>query len=91
MSINGNDKFPNAPQKGDIKIVKKSADGVLSGWKFEVSGTALRRHTRSNHQTYTTDAKGEINISNLLIGAYTVKGSKGRQDSRIYHACKSDD
>lgn len=41
VSINGNDKFPNAPQKGDIKIVKRSADGVLSGWKFEVSGTAL--------------------------------------------------
>ncbi len=75
VSINGNDKFPNAPQKGDIKIVKRSADGVLSGWKFEVSGTALNG-TPVATKTYTTDAKGEINISNLLIGTYTVKEVK---------------
>lgn len=75
VSINGNDKFPNAPQKGDIKIVKRSADGVLSGWKFEVSGTALNG-TPVAAKTYTTDAKGEINISNLLIGTYTVKEVK---------------
>ena len=75
MSINGNDKFPNAPQKGNIKIVKRSADGVLSGWKFEVSGTALNG-TPVATKTYTTDAKGEINISNLLIGTYTVKEVK---------------
>lgn len=75
MSINGNDKFPNAPQKGNIKIVKRSADDVLSGWKFEVSGTALNG-TPVATKTYTTDAKGEINISNLLIGTYTVKEVK---------------
>lgn len=75
VSINGNDKFPNAPQKGDIKIVKRSADGVLSGWKFEVSSTALNG-TPVATKTYTTDAKGEINISNLLIGTYTVKEVK---------------
>ena len=75
MSINGNDKFPNAPQKGSIKIVKRSADGVLSGWKFEVSGTALNG-TPVATKTYATDAKGEINISNLLIGTYTVKEVK---------------
>ena len=75
VSINGNDKFPNAPQKGDIKIVKRSADGVLSGWKFEVSGTALNG-TPVATKTYTTGAKGEINISNLLIGTYTVKEVK---------------
>jgi uncharacterized surface anchored protein len=75
VSINGNDKFPNAPQKGNIKIVKRSADDVLSGWKFEVSGTALNG-TPVATKTYTTDAKGEINISNLLIGTYTVKEVK---------------
>ena len=75
VSINGNDKFPNAPQKGSIKIVKRSADGVLSGWKFEVSGTALNG-TPVATKTYATDAKGEINISNLLIGTYTVKEVK---------------
>lgn len=52
-----------------------SADGVLSGWKFEVSGTALNG-TPVATKTYATDAKGEINISNLLIGTYTVKEVK---------------
>ena len=75
VSINGNDTFPDAPMKGNIKIVKRSADGVLSGWKFEVSGTALNG-TPVATKTYTTDAKGEINISNLLIGTYTVKEVK---------------
>ena len=70
VSINGNDKFPNAPQKGSIKIVKKSADGVLSGWQFRVIGTA--KTGQSYDQTFTTDAKGTITISNLRIGDYKV-------------------
>ncbi|MFR5039824.1 MAG: SpaA isopeptide-forming pilin-related protein [[Eubacterium] siraeum] len=70
VSINGNDKFPNAPQKGNIKIVKRSADGVLSGWQFRVTGTA--KTGQSYDQTFTTDAKGTITISNLRIGDYKV-------------------
>lgn len=70
VSINGNDKFPNAPQKGSIKIVKKSADGVLSGWQFRVTGTA--KTGQSYDQTFITDAKGTITISNLRIGDYKV-------------------
>ena len=70
VSINGNDKFPNAPQKGSIKIVKRSADGVLSGWQFRVTGTA--KTGQSYDQTFTTDAKGTITISNLRIGDYKV-------------------
>lgn len=70
VSINGNDKFPNAPQKGSIKIVKRSADGVLSGWQFRVTGTA--KTGQSYNQTFTTDAKGTITISNLRIGDYKV-------------------
>ena len=70
VSINGNDKFPNAPQKGDIKIVKRSADGILSGWQFRVTGTA--KTGQSYDQTFTTDAKGTITISNLRIGDYKV-------------------
>ena len=70
VSINGNDKFPNAPQKGDIKIVKRRADGVLSGWQFRVTGTA--KTGQSYDQTFTTDAKGTITISNLRIGDYKV-------------------
>ncbi len=72
ITIDGNDYFPNAPMKGNLKIVKRSADGALSGWKFEVSGTALNG-TPVATKTYTTDAKGEINISGILIGDYTVK------------------
>ena len=70
VSINGNDKFPNAPQKGSIKIVKRSADGVLSGWQFRVTGTA--KTGQSYDQTFTTDVKGTITISNLRIGDYKV-------------------
>ena len=70
VSINGNDKFPNAPQKGSIKIVKKSADGVLSGWQFRVTGTA--KTGQSYDKTFTTDAKGTITISNIRIGDYKV-------------------
>ena len=70
VSINGNDKFPNAPQKGNIKIVKRSVDGVLSGWQFRVTGTA--KTGQSYDQTFTTDAKGTITISNLRIGDYKV-------------------
>lgn len=70
VSINGNDKFPNAPQKGDIKIVKRSADGVLSGWQFRVTGTA--KTGQSYDQTFTTNVKGTITISNLRIGDYKV-------------------
>ena len=70
VSINGNDKFPNAPQKGSIKIVKRSADGVLSGWQFRVTGTA--KTGQSYDQTFTTNAKGTITISNLRIGDYKV-------------------
>ena len=70
VSINGNDKFPNAPQKGDIKIVKRSADGVLSGWQFRVTGTA--KTGQSYDKTFTTDAKGTITISNIRIGDYKV-------------------
>lgn len=70
VPINGNDKFPNAPQKGNIKIVKRSADGVLSGWQFRVTGTA--KTGQSYDQTFTTNAKGTITISNLRIGDYKV-------------------
>ena len=70
VSINGNDKFPNAPQKGDIKIVKRSADGILSGWQFRVTGTA--KTGQSYDQTFTTNVKGTITISNLRIGDYKV-------------------
>ena len=62
--------FTNRAMTGTISIVKHSADGVLSGWQFRVTGTA--KTGQSYDKTFTTDAKGTITISNLRIGDYKV-------------------
>ena len=62
--------FTNKAMTGTISIVKRSADGVLSGWQFRVTGTA--KTGQSYDQTFTTDANGNITISNLRIGDYKV-------------------
>lgn len=62
--------FTNKAMTGTISIVKRSADGVLSGWQFRVTGTA--KTGQSYDKTFTTDAKGTITISNLRIGDYKV-------------------
>ena len=62
--------FTNKAMTGTISIAKHSADGVLSGWQFRVTGTA--KTGQSYDQTFTTDAKGTITISNIRIGDYKV-------------------
>ena len=62
--------FTNKAMTGTISIVKRSADGVLSGWQFRVTGTA--KTGQSYDKTFTTDAKGTITISNIRIGDYKV-------------------
>ena len=62
--------FTNKAMTGTISIVKHSADGVLSGWQFRVTGTA--KTGQSYDKTFTTDAKGTITISNIRIGGYKV-------------------
>ena len=62
--------FTNKAMTGTISIVKHSADGVLSGWQFRVTGTA--KTGQSYDRTFTTDAKGTITISNIRIGDYKV-------------------
>lgn len=62
--------FTNKAMTGTISIVKHSADGVLSGWQFRVTGTA--KTGQSYDKTFTTDAKGTITISNIRIGNYKV-------------------
>lgn len=47
---------------GTISIVKHSADGVLSGWQFRVTGTA--KTGQSYDKTFITDA---MVISRFLI------------------------
>ena len=62
--------FTNKAMTGTISIVKHSADGVLTGWQFRVTGTA--KTGQSYDKTFTTDAKGTITISNIRIGDYKV-------------------
>lgn len=62
--------FTNKAMTGTISIVKRSADGVLSGWQFRVTGTA--KTGQSYDKTFITDANGNITISNLRIGDYKV-------------------
>ncbi len=57
--------FYNALEKGTVKIVKTSDDGVISGIKFTISGP-------SGTQTVTTGSNGKINVPNLSPGTYTV-------------------
>lgn len=66
--------FTNKAMTGTISIVKHSADGVLSGWQFRVTGTA--KTGQSYDKTFTTDAKGTITISNIRIGDYKVTEAK---------------
>ena len=62
--------FTNKAMTGTISIVKRSADGVLSGWQFRVTGTA--KTGQSYDKTFITDANGNITISNLRIGDYKI-------------------
>lgn len=51
---------------GDMKLVKTSEDGIVAGINFTVTGT--NRFSK----TVTTNANGEIDISDLAPGTYTI-------------------
>ena len=51
---------------GDMKLVKTSEDGIVAGINFTVTGA------KGFSKTVTTNANGEINISNLAPGTYTI-------------------
>lgn len=51
---------------GDMKLVKTSEDGVVAGINFTVTGA------NGFSKTVTTNANGEIDISNLVPGTYTI-------------------
>ena len=63
--------FENDAMTGSISIIKHSADGKLSGWKFRVYGTALTG--QKYDKTFTTDKDGKITVADLRIGNYTVE------------------
>lgn len=51
---------------GDMKLVKTSEDGIVAGINFTVTGA------KGFSETVTTNANGEIDISNLAPGTYTI-------------------
>lgn len=51
---------------GDMKLVKTSEDGVVAGINFTVIGA------NGFSKTVTTNANGEIDISDLVPGTYTI-------------------
>lgn len=55
---------------GDMKLVKTSEDGVVAGINFTVTGA------KGFSKTVTTNANGEIDISDLVPGTYTITEEK---------------
>lgn len=51
---------------GDMKLVKTSEDGIVAGINFTVTGA------NGFSKTVTTNANGEIDISDLAPGTYTI-------------------
>lgn len=51
---------------GGMKLIKTSEDGVVSGIKFHFTGP------KDFSQTFTTDENGEIPLSGLAPGTYTI-------------------
>lgn len=51
---------------GGMKLVKTSEDGIVAGINFTVTGA------KGFSKTVTTNANGEIDISNLAPGTYTI-------------------
>lgn len=51
---------------GDMKLVKISEDGIVAGINFTVTGA------NGFSKTVTTNANGEIDISDLVPGTYTI-------------------
>jgi len=62
--------FFNAMQRGTLRIRKRSEDGVLEGFVFQVSGADICGNPFWGQ--YTTNENGEIWISDLRIGTYTI-------------------
>ncbi len=57
--------FHNVPAKGNIRIIKTSDDGNVSGIMMTITGEGYNK-------SYPTDAKGVLNVGGLTPGTYTV-------------------
>ena len=64
----------NSAMTGTLNITKKSADGVLEGWKFRITSIDVPTLPKgvSYDETFTTDAEGKISVA-LRIGTYKVE------------------
>ena len=64
----------NSAMTGTLNITKKSADGVLEGWKFRITSIDVPTLPEgvSYDETFTTDAEGKISVA-LRIGTYKVE------------------
>lgn len=60
----------NAPKTGDLIIRKTAEDGLVEGIKFTVSGKPYSGGTYE--EEFETDASGEIHVTGLRLGEYTV-------------------
>lgn len=57
--------FINQAQRGNLKIIKTSSDGVVEGFSFHIVGDDYDK-------TFKTDSKGQIYIEGLRVGKYTI-------------------
>ena len=64
----------NSAMTGTLNITKKSADGVIEGWKFRITSVDVPTLPEgvSYDETFTTDAEGKISVT-LRIGTYKVE------------------
>ena len=66
----------------DVKVVKTSDDGNVSGLSFTLSGTLLAGGTYS--ETKKTDANGKINFGKVPYGTYTMTENLTEEQAQIY-------
>lgn len=67
---NSGESFVDTALKGTLKVVKSSSNGVVEGFTFNIKGTSTTGEKIDI--TEVTNSKGEINISNLRVGTYTI-------------------
>ena len=66
----------------DVKVVKTSDDGNVSGLSFTLSGTLLAGGTYS--ETKKTDTNGKINFGKVPYGTYTMTENLTEEQAQIY-------
>lgn len=67
---NSGESFVDTALKGTLKVVKSSSNGVVEGFTFNIKDTSTTGEKIDI--TEVTNSKGEINISDLRVGTYTI-------------------